>query len=448
MSKRSFPVRVAIGVLLAFGTVVQAEDLGSRRISWEPRVPVGKCLSPAGSLLVNERPDQPWQTIGDKEDILTRDLLLALPGMRASVETQPKAVELTLGGNWPKWTEFSGLESAVILHDSRSFDLDFTLQRGRAIVTNRKEKGSALVWLRVEGAAFQLRLAQPGDAICLGLYGFWPRGVPFTTTPKPEDGPARTLTFFVVKGQVDVKTGGTQHALSAPPGSAYFHWDNVRGADERSRNPSRLPKWADPDAKTPPEAKAVLDVIEKYQAQAKDKEPRTVLYDLLAGAEKERDKQRATAMVEFAVLSLAAMNDIDRVMQALGDPKQAEARKSAVIALRHWIGNATGHDRRLYQFLLDPLHYSRAQASTLLQLLHSAFPIEEPDTYETLIAYLRHENLAIRELAWWHLSRLVPENLLIPYDPAASEAERAKAYKAWKTLIPSGSLPTKRKPKK
>jgi len=439
---------VLIGVLLAAGSNVRAEDLGSRRISWEPRVPVGKCLSPAGSLLVNERPGQPWQTISDKEDVLTSDLLLALPGMRANIITQPKAVELTLGGNWPKWTEFSGLESAVILHDSRSFDLDFTLQRGRVTVTNRQEKGSALVWLRIDGAAFQLRLSQPGDAVCLGLYGFWPRGVSFTVTPKPQDAPARTLTFFVIKGQVDLKTGGTQHVLSAPPGSAYFHWDNIRGADEGSRNPPRLPKWADPAAKTPPEAKVVIEVIETYRTQAKDKEPRTVLYDLLAAAETERDKDRAKAMDEFAVLSLAAINDIDRVMQALADPKQAEARKSAVIALRHWIGNATGHDQRLYQFLLDHLHYSRPQASTVLQLLHSAFPIAEPDTYETLIAYLRHDNLAIRELAWWHLSRLVPEEVMIPYDPAGSDAERAKAYAAWKKLVPNGSLPTKKKLKK
>ncbi len=445
MSKRSFPVRVLIGVLLAAGTA-QANDLGSRPITWEPRVPVGKCLSPAGSLLVNERAGQPWQTLSDKEDVLTRDLLLALPGMRGSVETQPKAVELTLGGNWPKWTDFSGLESAVILHDSRTFDLDFTFQRGRVTITNRKEKGSALVWLRVEGAAFRLRLAQPGDAVCLGLYGFWPRGVAFSTSPKPGDVPARTLTFFVVKGQMDLKAGGTQHALSAT-GPASFHWDNVHGADAGSRN-RPLPKWADPDVKAPPEAKAVVEVIEKYQAQAKDKEPRTVLYDLLAAAENERDKERAKALAEFAVLSLAAINDLERVMQTLADPKPAEARKAAVIALRHWIGNAAGRDQRLYQFLVEHLAYSRPQASTVLQLLHSAFPIEEPDTYETLIAYLRHENLAIRELAWWHLSRLVPADIAAPYDPAGSEAERAKAHAAWKELIPSGSLPTKKRKQK
>ncbi len=83
----------------------------------------------------------------------------------------------------------------------------------------------------------------------------------------------------------------------------------------------------------------------------------------------------------------------------------------------------------------------------MLQLLHSPFLAEEPDSYEILIAYMRHEKLAVRELAWWHLSRLVPEDLRVPYDPASPDAERAKAQAAWKARIPSGTIPTRPKKK-
>jgi hypothetical protein len=134
-------------------------------------------------------------------------------------------------------------------------------------------------------------------------------------------------------------------------------------------------------------------------------------------------------------------------MQALSDPKQVEARKTATIALRHWIGDASGRDQRLYQYLPEHLGYSKAQAATVLHLLHNELPPEEPETYETLIAYLRHEKLAVRELAWRQLSRLVPANVAAPYDPAGTDAERAAAYKAWKELVPSGKLPPS-KPKK
>jgi hypothetical protein len=427
---------------LLAGAETQADELGTRPLTWEPRVPLGKCLSPAGRLLVNERPGQAWQSAGDKDEVFSRDLLQALPGVQAVLESSTGVV-LTLWGNLPELASYSGLQSAVVLHDSRSFDVDFTLRHGRVLVSNHKEKGPARVWVRIEGAAFEMTLDEPGAAICLALHSFWPRGVPFNLAPKADDVPARILNFLAVSGAVHVKTSGTQHALSAPPGAAYFHWDSGNGPEPGVRRRDAIPDWANPEAAAS-RGKAQHAAIAAYEALAKDKEPRTALYDLMAAAESERDADRAKALAEFAVLGLAAINDIDRVMQALNHPKQAEARKTAAVALRHWIGDAPGRDQRLYQYLPEHLGYSKAQAATVLHLLHNDFPPEEPETYEALIANLRHEKLAVRELAWRQLSRLVATNVAAPYDPAGSDAERAAAYKAWKELVPSGKLPPSR----
>jgi hypothetical protein len=369
--------------------------------------------------------------------------------MRAIVQTKPQAVELTLWSNLPEQTPFSGLQSAVVLHDSRAFDLDFTLHRGRVIIANRKEKGAAHIWVRLAETAFELTLNEPGDAVCLALYGFWQRGVPFRETPKSgEDRPMRSLRFAVLQGQIRIKADGTEFALSAPPGPAYFHWDSVNGPDEGAERRDAVPEWADAKAKESPRAESIARIVGKYQELAKDREPRTALLDLLAAAENESDKERAKVTAEFAVFGLAAINEMDSVMQALGDDKHAVVRRTAVIALRHWIGDAEGNDQRLYQFLIDRQGYSKPQAGTMLQLLHSAWAAEEPDTYETLIAYLRHRNLAIRELAYWQLTRLVPEGLQVPYDAAAPEGERTKAYRAWKERIPSGSVPGQKSKRK
>ncbi|HEY7330037.1 MAG TPA: hypothetical protein VH592_20545 [Gemmataceae bacterium] len=430
----------------------KAAELGNRPVSWEPRVVVGKYLSSVGDLLVNEQPGQPWRSAGYRGDISSRDQLLALPGVQGTLETAPKAVELSLWGNLPQFSDFSGLESAVVLHDSRAFDLDFTLSRGRVLVTNRKESGAARVWLRIEGAGFQLTLGEPGDCICIALDSYWPRGVPFSLTPKPEDTLVYRLNMQAVNGQVDVKVHGVQHALSAPPGLSYFHWDNINGPDAAPRQRRELETWADPRRKPPASAKPLLEAIAKYQTAVKESDPRTVLFDLLSAArsqaahddESQRDQARATT--EFAILGLAAISDIDRVMQVLDDPVHAEARRSASFALKHWIGVEAGRDQVLYYFLMERLRYSKAHAATVLQLLHSAYAPDEPETYETLIAYLLHEKLAIRELAWRHLSRLVPENIAVKlkYDPAASPDKRAKAYEAWKEAVPSGSLPARK----
>lgn len=432
----------AIAVLVMAASVGRVAAQGVRPVSWEPRVAIGKAMSSQGALLHNRRPGQAWQALAADANVMSRDLLLALPGMRAGIQTQPKAVELTLWGNLPGQTVFSGLQSAVILHDSRAYDLDFTLRRGRVRIANRKESGAARVWVRLAETAFELTLSEPGDTVCLGVYGFWPSGTPYRETPKPGEGPTRSVRFVVLKGQISLKTSGTQLALSAPPGPAYYHWDNINGADEAAERLETVPAWADAAAaKRSPRADTIAGVIAKYQELVKDREPRTALLDLLAAAGTDTDKGRALATAEFAVFGLAALHEMDSVMQALGDDKRAAIRRTAVIALRHWIGDEAGNDRRLVQLLVERQSYSKPQAATVLQLLHSAFPVDDPDTYETLIAYLRHRNLAIRELAWWQLSHLVPENLQVPYDPAGSAEERAKAYRAWKERIPSGSVP-------
>jgi hypothetical protein len=452
-TKMLWPISIVLAALfhclLPLSASIKAAQLGSRPLSWEPRVVLAKSLSRIGSLLVNEQPGQSWRSVGLRGDIYSRDMLLALPGMQASLETSPRAVELSLWGNLPKLSDFSGLESAVILHDSRSYDLDFTLRRGRVLVTNRKTTGPARVWLRIEGAAFQLTLSEPGDSVGLGLYSFWPRGVPFSLSPKPEEAHVHTLNILAIKGQADVKVSGVQHSLSAPPGPSFFHWDNVNGPDAAPRHRRQLEVWADPSrVPTPSEGTRGYErAIAKYQAAAKDNDLRTALFDLLSTAAKEQDREQAQATTEFAVFGLAAVNDIERVMQALDDPNQAEARRAATIALRHWIGNHAGRDRLLYQFLIDRLSYSKAQAATVLQLLHDAYAADDPVTYETLIDYLSHPKLCIRELAWRHLLHLVPENIVVSYNPAASPTERAKACTAWKEAIPSGSLPM-RQPKK
>ena len=81
-----------------------------------------------------------------------------------------------------------------------------------------------------------------------------------------------------------------------------------------------------------------------------------------------------------------------------------------------------------------------AQAATIMNLLHSPFDGTQPETYDTLLTYLQHDKLAIRELARWHLYRLAPAGRDIRYDPAAAPEERARAVTAWKKLIADGKV--------
>jgi hypothetical protein len=132
------------------------------------------------------------------------------------------------------------------------------------------------------------------------------------------------------------------------------------------------------------------------------------------------------------------------VAGALEAPRHGAARAAAVLALRHWIGQAAGHDQRLFHLLTDALGYSQKQAEAVMQLLHSPFEPGQAETYEALIAYLGHKRLAVRELAFWHLRRMVPADEVVAFDAAAPPEERARAIAAWRKLLADGKLPPKR----
>jgi len=67
--------------------------------------------------------------------------------------------------------------------------------------------------------------------------------------------------------------------------------------------------------------------------------------------------------------------------------------------------------------------------------------LSTPETYEVLIEYLGNPKQVIRNLAAWHLVRLVPQGKLIAFKPNANDDE-SKTYQAeWKKLIPAGKLP-------
>lgn len=409
----------------------------------EPRVPAGKCVSDPGTLLTRAGAGLPWKSASA---VFTRDPLLALAGLKAVVEPAPNTVQLTLWGNLPQQSPYPVLESAAVLHDSKTYDLDVTLLGGRAVFSNAKKAGAVRVWLRMPGEGWEIALNEAGTEVAVEVFSRWPRGVPFTKDPLSPERPTSVVGVLVLKGQADLKVAGQQHHLSAPPGPAYFHWDSIAGADAGPQRREKAPLWANPgQGEAPPELKIVDAVTAEYREGLRDKAPDAVLLGMLAAAAKEADKERAVVTEEFAILGLAAMGELAELAKALASSPSPQARTTAITALRHWIGSAPGRDLQLYRMLIDASGYSERQAETVLQMLHSAFDPNLPETYETLIDYLQHDKQSIRELARWHLCRLVPEGIKIRYDAAASAEERVRAAKAWKELIPTGELPKKTK---
>jgi hypothetical protein len=393
----------------------------------------------AAGLLASDN-GEPFQRVLSAEPVHSRDQLVVLPGLKARLEPRPQSVTLTLWGNLPGLSDSPVLESAVILHDSRAYDLDFTLLRGRIVLTSNNPKGPERVWLRRGHRGVEVTLPEKGDSVAMEVSGRWPTGIPFKLHSKDE--PMVFWELHVLKGNVEIRAGKHVFALSAPPGPSYFRGDSLAGPDpEGPQRRTKVPAWADPSAPVPPEGKLIASVVEEYRGKVKAKDAHEAGVELLAAAEKDPDKARAREVRRLHVYALGAMDAIEQVARALANERHEDVRKTAVRALRHWIGAGPGRDDKLYETLTGPLRYSRAEAETIMQLLHSQFPHDQPETYGALIAYLNHGKLAIRELAAWHLYRLAPAGHDIDYDAAAAPVEREKAAAAWKKLIPSGELP-------
>lgn len=430
----------ALAVTLALGVAFLAwtGNASAQPGTSEPRVPEGKCVSESGTLLGSETGGAPWRPVGE---VYTRDHLMALPGIKAEIEPAAGGVRLTLWGNLPEQSQHAVLESLAVLHDTRAYDLDLTLLAGRAVLTSTNKSGRAKVWLRLPGEGWEIVLDGEGSSVAIELYGRWPRGVPFVKDPLSPLRPTSLLSLEVLKGHADVRLDGRQVRLSAPPGPSFLRWDSVGGADAGPERREKLPAWADDSASPSDDAKTLQGVAAKYLEAVRSRPPAEVLHSLLVS--NDSDRVRATLTREFAVLGLAAVGALPEVVELLGTSRNEDVRLTAILALRNWIGSAPGRDYQLYQVLLGRLAYSEPQAATVLQLLHSPFDPDDPATYQALIAYLQHDRLAIRELARWHLYRLVPQGASIAYDAGGTAEDRVKAARQWKEIIPDGQLPKK-----
>ncbi len=429
----------ALAVLVLAAVPPRAAAQGS---PLEPRVEAGACVTPLGSLVHRAAPGAAWHPLGPKAAVHSRDLVVALPGVRGALETKGGNLRLTLAGSLPESSGFPVLESAVVLHDTSAFDADITLQRGRVILTNRRKAGPARAWVRLPAMAWELTLRAPGDEAALEVLGRRPRG-PYEKDPQRAAPPTMVVALHALKGTLTLREGTREHSLSAPPGPAYFHWDSLTGTDTGPRRRQDLPEWAAAEGKGPPGLAAHLKALTDF---SRDDTVGERLATYLEGTKDLLNHTAVDARRRLAAYAMGATDDVQALTDALGDPKSAPMRAAAVEALRHWIGRTPGQELRLYRFLVERQEYSEPQAETVLQLLHSPFDAERPETYEALIAYLRHGRLPVRELARWHLYRLAPAGRKIAYDAGAPEAERLKGYEAWKKLVPSGKLPPDKAP--
>jgi hypothetical protein len=408
------------------------------------------------SILLRRSKAQPdWLRLtGRSLDIWTGDRLVSLPGYHSEVRFA-NGVRLTLWGDLPELSLVSPLlESVVDVHDPTDFDLDVTLDRGRILVANAKRNGEkARVRIRFDnpsatsGKDFWEITLDNGAEASIELWGRYATGVPFDLNEKTRQGPESELYLIMLKGQAEVKVDYTTHSMEEAPGPGLLAWTSRDGVGT-PKNIQKPPDWA-PPRRYSPFPPGLDKKAEEYFQRVRTDMLRALkeLSTTMSGEKAEVGLLKALRSEDpykrmLAVRCFGAIDDLKDLLDGLEDLDPG-VRESTIEDLRHWIGLHSKNDLVLHDAIREK-HYSKSEAQTMMELLHSFSDKDraQPETYATLIDYLRQNNKPIRALAYWHLIRLVRWGRSIPYDPMGDADQVERAYREWKKLVPEGKLPT------
>jgi hypothetical protein len=390
------------------------------------------------ALLQKTGERETWKRVAKDGRVVTATPLLSLPGCASDLRIDSGVVLSLRGSLIDLSPDFPVLQSAVMLHvPETGVDLDCTVQTGRLVVANAKPVGEAHVRLRFLKQVWDLTLRDGQSAAALELASVYLPGTPFYHDRNGE-GPTSFVNLYALRGQVDLKIRYQVFSLPIP---SLYEWNDMGAATRGALPLQQPPRWfTDPSFPKTPRGQDLQTALEDLSAQMGKKPVEVVLLEA-RGQLKRR---------EMAILCAGAIDDLGGLADALADEKDDAGREAAVFALRSWCSREADHDAKMYLFLCDRKGYTKTQAEMVMELLHlfSRDALDKPDTYEKLIANLRHEKLAIRYLSYWHLIRLVPAGRDIKYNPAGDTEARERGHDKWKKLIPDGALPPKAGPPK
>lgn len=403
----------------------------------EARVVVAKSSSPAATFSARPANGNQFRTLPENADLYSGDLLVSLPG--GALVSKNGAIAVKSFADYDRRSPLPILETAIALGETKDCDFDLTLDRGRVDIGNARASGSATIRVHFWGQSWTIVLDSPDTHVAIELCGRWPSGTRFKLHGPNADrakasAPAATLILLVLKGSASVDVGGVTVALKAPPGPAELTWNSLTGVRPQPLKRDKLPDWADPEAALSPDGKKTALAVDRFRS-ARATDPAKAIETFLTSHDPVDQR--------VALVTLGSLDDLERLGKSLVSARTLDQWDFGITVLRHWLGRCQGQDQRYYEILTSTRGYTPAQAKTILQLLFgfSSEDLALPETYEVLIDYLVHEKPAIRNLAAWHLVRLVPRGKAIAYKPDGTQADAEATRAAWKKLIPSGELP-------
>jgi hypothetical protein len=369
---------------------------------------------------------EPWKRARNGSRVSSGDSLASLPGYQSEVAFN-NGLKLLLWGHLPSAVDFPTMESSVSLNNAADADVDLTLHAGRIVISSSRGE-SAHVRIRFLKEVWDVSLEEPGAEAYLELWHRYDPGVAF----KDPVGPHTSAAFIVMKGEALLKIGYDAFRMRQPPGRAGYFWDSMGAVELKPQNMNAIPAWL---SRRPPQDKEGLALI----ALEKRLEPAEPISAALDNQVRDNDLR----IRDLAILSLGAVDDLPALLDALANDRYQDVRVTAINTLRNWMAR-DGEQELKVESAMEKT-WGKGQAAIGMELLHAYGPdrLSDPGLWESLIAYLTNDNLAIRELANLQLISIRPDiaQTIPAYDLAGGAEQRQLAYREWKRRIPDGKLP-------
>jgi hypothetical protein len=396
---------------------------------------VGQFTSRDAVLLAED--GNTWTNVPSTAKVRTAAPLLALPGSHAEIDLDSGA-RLTLWGGLPDTTGWTLLDSVVTLHvPPAGFDLDFTLDEGRAFVGNTKKNGPTKVRIRVAHQVIDVTLADEKSELLVQSVRLF-AGQPVQRDTKGL--PPTHAMLAVVQGKANVAVGTKEFALREPPGPAELHWPGDGKAAELDSPPALWTKNA--IRALPRERQQEVEAAQKKFVQRAGEKSKPIN---LAVAELGQDTNRSAQTL--ATLCLGSLGLLPQLIDNLNEPQSPDVRLAAAAALAHFIARQVGNDATAFEQLRKV--YGDRWADVAMWLLHGFNEVQsaEPATYSRLIEALRADPIGVRELAAWRLRQADPDGAAqIRFGAGDPEPVRERAVVEWLRRIPPGKVPPRNNP--
>ena len=387
-----------------------------------PEAPPIEYASESGILLRYSAEKKDWMVVASHALIETGDVIASPEPFQAALKVGPELFQVSLlaGTNLQV---MPATETAVI---------GFRVTQGRVILSApagaANDDQSVVIGIDLHGETCHLELVG-GDALC---------GIEvFRREPEQLDhdfGEDRfTGALYVIKGSVRFTDGsGAAQVIGSKDWLPLTPEDRKKAIDPKNPAPRppllEVPEWLDSNRKR-------SSITQRRYASQFEKEfdvAQPLLFSIPAVISAPRP-----AISELAVKCLAVTDSYAALVQALERAEHEEARIAAIRGLRAWLPTSPDNKDLLMAELNKRFHPDTAQTIYLLTWGYSAKDLTlttpAPTPSDDLIRWLQHEDIEVREMAFYHVYRLTGKKY--DYRPNSSAGQRQSAVRRWQSQL-------------